>query len=110
LPVCVTLRLEADDWRVSCDEGYYISSRAVKDCSETAIQHGDILIIHNADDKAELLTLSFSYDFTVSAINFDTIIDIRNINSLVIGNAPSAQLKLSSRFIGLEYVTLTRLT
>jgi S-DNA-T family DNA segregation ATPase FtsK/SpoIIIE len=108
LPVCVTLKTESGDWRVCCDAGLYISSRAVKDCGESAIRHGDILSIHNARDKSELFTLSFSYDFTVSAVDFDTIIDIRNTTNLVIGNSPSAQIKLGGRFIGSEYLTLTR--
>lgn len=108
LPVYITVRQEDDDWRVSCGEGLYISSRAVKDCSETAIHHGDILNIHSAADKAKLLTLSLSYDFTVSAMDFDTIIDVRNANSIIIGNTPDAGIKLSNAFIGTEYLTLTR--
>ncbi|MDR1320313.1 MAG: type VII secretion protein EssC [Gracilibacteraceae bacterium] len=108
LPVCVTLKMEGDAWRLACDETLYISSREVKDCRETSINHGDIVDIHSADDKAALFTLSFSYDFTVSAIDFDTIIDVRGINSLVIGNSPSAQLKLTSRLIGPEYLILAR--
>jgi S-DNA-T family DNA segregation ATPase FtsK/SpoIIIE len=108
LPVCVTLKTQGGDWRVCCDAGLYISSRAVKDCSETAIRHGDILSVYSAGDRAELFALSFSYDFTVSAIDFDTIIDIRHTSSLTIGNSPSAQIKLGGKFIGPEYLTLTR--
>lgn len=108
IPVCIMLYLDGDEWRVSCNEMMYISSRTVKDCSETAIRHGDILNVHNKDTKAVLFTLTFAYDFAVGAVNFDTILDIRNINSLVIGNAPNAQIHLGSRFVGTEYITLTR--
>ena len=108
MPVCVTLRLEQDDWRVSCDSGLYIRSKNFKDCSETSISHGDIIEIHCDDDKTVLFTLSFSYDFTVSAIDFDTILDIRNINSLIIGNTLNAQIKLESKFAGSEYINLSR--
>lgn len=108
MPVLVLLCLEGGEWRISCDDKLYISSRTVKDCSETAIHHGDILEVHDKDTKAVLFTLSFTYDFTVSVINYDTIIDIRNINCLVIGNAPNAQIHLGSKFVGTEYITLTR--
>ena len=108
MPVCVTLRMDQDGWRVSCDNSLYISSRNVKDCSETVIGHGDIIQFHCADDKSVLFSLSFSYDFTVNAIDFDTILDIRNINSMIIGNVVNAQIKLESKFVGSEYVILTR--
>lgn len=106
-PVCVTVRLEDSDWRVACGENLYINSRAVKDCSETSVHHGDILHVLSLSDKEDLFTLSMSYDFTVSAINFDTIIDIRNLNTLVIGNTPSAHIRLSSNLVGNEYLTIT---
>ena len=108
LPVSLTLRLEGDDWRISCGAGLSISSRDVKVCVETSIHHGDIVAINKADDKASLFTIAFSYDFTASTTDFDTIIDVRNQNRLIIGNTPSAQIKLGSRFAGSEYVTLTR--
>ena len=107
-PISLLLSLEGEEWRLSCDENLYISSRSVKDCGETAIRHGDILNVYDKDSKTELFTLTFTYDFAAGAINFDTIIDIRNLNSLVIGNAPNAQIRLGSRFVGNEYITLTK--
>ena len=111
-PISVILRFESGVWRISCADGMYISSETIKDCdgNDVAIHHGDILNIHNTVDKTILFTLSFSYDFTVNAANFDTIIDIRNINNLIIGNYSKAQLKLSSQFIGSEYLVLTRVS
>jgi S-DNA-T family DNA segregation ATPase FtsK/SpoIIIE len=107
-PVGLTLRSENDEWCISCDEGLFICSASAKECTQTSINHGDILTIHSSLDKKSILTLTFAYDFTVNAIDFDTIIDIRNINNLTIGNAPSAQLKLKSKFVDNEYITLAR--
>ena len=107
-PVCVTVRFEDNDWRVSCGENLFINSRAVKDCSETSVHHGDILHVLSTSEKEDLFTLSMSYDFTVSAIDFDTIIDIRNLDTLVIGNTSVAQIKLSSSLVDKEYITVTR--
>lgn len=107
-PICVTVRFEDNDWRVSCGENLYINSRAVKDCSETLVHHGDILHVLSMSEKQDLFTLSMSYDFTVSAIDFDMIIDIRNLNTLVIGNTSGAHIKLSSSLVDKEYLTINR--
>ncbi len=108
VPVCVTVRLDGDDWRVCCPDGLYISSRAVKNCSEAAINHGDILDIHNSADGETLFTLSMSYDFTVGAVNFDTIIDIRGASNIIIGGHPNANIRLASEFVGTEYLEISR--
>jgi hypothetical protein len=107
VPVCVTLKFDGGEWRVSCNAGLHISSRILKDRGEVVIRHGDILNVHDNRDKAVLLTLSFSYDFTAGAIDFDTIIDIRGVNRFIIGGAPNAQIKLGGPFVGSEYITLT---
>lgn len=108
MPVYVVLRLEQSDWYISCGDSLYISSKRVKDCRETSIHHGDVIRIHCADDKSVLFILSFSYDFTASVFGFDTIIDVRGMNDLVIGSTSNAQIKLESEFVGSEYVTLKR--
>lgn len=108
ISVCVTIRLDGDDWRICCPDGLYISSRSVKSCSETAVNHGDILEIRNASDDEVLFTLSMSYDFTVGAVNFDTIIDIRNSNLIIIGGHPNANIRLCSDFVGKEYLSISR--
>lgn len=107
LPVCVTLKLQGDDWRLSCSDNLYISSRTVNNCIETAIDHGDILDIHRGSDGAAILTLSMSYDFTAGAVNFDTIVDIRGASTIVIGNCGNANIKLESEFVGDEYIVLS---
>lgn len=108
VPVCVTLRMEENEWRISCSDGLRIDSKDIKGSKETAVRHGDILEIYGAGADAFLFKMSFSYDFTVSAMNIDTIIDIRKFNSLVIGNVPQAQIRLNSKYVGSEYITLTR--
>lgn len=108
VPIYLVLNLIGDDWRLSCDGGLFISSKSVTDCSETSVRHGDLLNVHEAESGEVVLTLSFSYDFTVSAVDFDTIIDIRGLNSIIIGNTPSAQIKLTDSFVEQEYITLKR--
>lgn len=108
LPIGVTVSLEIDGWRISCDSDLYLNSQTTKQAREIPMRHGDIIQLHNAADDVELLTFSFAYDFTASAKQFDTIIDIRNSQSLVFGNSQKAQIKLNGKFIGSEYITLTR--
>lgn len=107
-PVCVTLLYEEGEWRAACAEGLCIHSPSVKDSKETVIRHGDIIEIHSAGSGAVLFSMSFSYDFTLNSTDFDTIVDVRNISRLVIGNSPDAQIKLESAYIGSEYITLDR--
>ena len=108
MPLCVTLRLDQDDWHVFCDDSLYICPRNGENCTEIALRHGDIITIHLEDDQSVLFSLSFSYDFTVHALDFDSIVDIRNFNNLTIGNVSYAQINLESEYIGFEYITLTR--
>lgn len=108
VPVCVTLRLEENEWRISCSDKLRIDSKDIKGSKEVAVRHGDILEIYDIEADVFLFKLSFSYDFTLNAINFDTIIDIRNINCLIIGDASNAQIRLNSKYINSEYITLTR--
>ena len=107
-PVCVTLLYGEGEWRAACAEGLCIHSPSVKDSKETVIRHGDIIEIHSAGSGAVLFSMSFSYDFTLNSTDFDTIVDVRNISRLVIGNSPDAQIKLESAYIGSEYITLDR--
>ena len=110
IPVCITVRLENhenDDWCVSCVGDLYISSADIRRCTETPIRHGDFMSVHNVSDEENLLTLSFSYDFALSARDFDTIIDIRNTPVLTIGGVSSANIILDSGFAGGEHITLT---
>lgn len=108
VPICVVLTKAEGNWRFTCGNELYLSSREVKDCSELSVRPGDILVVHDMTTKAGLFSLAFSYDFTVNAVDFDTILDIRNANCVVIGNTPTAQVKLDSAFIGAEYISLVR--
>lgn len=107
IPVSMSLFLEDNQWHISCPDNLYISSRNVNNCGNTTIYPGDILEINDTDLKEKLLTVSFSYDFISTAAEFDTIIDIRNIKNLAIGNAANANIKLSSEYISTEYITLS---
>lgn len=107
-PICVTLLHAEGEWRVACAEGLSIHSASVKDSKETVIHHGDILEIHSAGSGTVLFSMSFSYDFTQNSTDFDTIVDVRNVSHLVIGNSSNAQIKLESAYIGGEYITLDR--
>ncbi|MCL2391598.1 MAG: type VII secretion protein EssC [Oscillospiraceae bacterium] len=108
IPVLLTLAFIEDEWRVSCTGELFFASRGLPDCAETKLRHGDVIFVCSASDKSELLSLSFSYDLTVNAINFDTIIDIRNMTDFIIGDTPKAQVFLSSAFAAGEYINLSR--
>ena len=108
IPICLSFFLLDGDWQISCDEVLSIETQHVKSCQKTAIHHGDIINIYNAETNQLLFIISFSYNFSGNAVNFDTIVDIRSINRLVIGNGPDAQIQLSSKFAGSERITLLR--
>lgn len=108
VPVSVTLHYGADGWMIGCGEGLYVSSRIVKKSEEIAISNGDIIELHYASDDEVLLTFIMSYDFTANSIVYDTIIDIRNAGEFIIGNRADAAVRLTSEYIGKEYLTLSR--
>jgi len=109
LPILLTLSfVEKDEWRVSCSEELFFDSRASHDCVEIELRHGDIVSVCKNTDRSEVFSLSFSYDFTVSAINFDTIVDIRSMTNLTIGDNPHGQIVLTSAFASGEFINLSR--
>lgn len=108
LSIEILLQFESGGWRISCADHLYMTSRSMKNLRETGIQHGDLLEIHTEDQSKPLFFLSFCYNFTEKAVQYDTIIDIRNTNRFVIGNMAGAQIKLNSWFAGNERLTLSR--
>lgn len=108
IPIEIWVNYSNGAWMVSCNDKLNISSHTKKNLEKATIQHGDILSITDKDSNEELLTLIFSYDFTVSETNFDTIIDIRKSNTVTIGKSPNAQIRLENQFVGAEYITLMR--
>ena len=107
VPISLALRLGEDGWRLSCGQGLCLSSSSVQDCGEALIGHGDILRLCRQGERQELLTLSFSYNFTAGLGEFDTILDIRGQSRILIGNHPAAQIQLASGYIGEEYLILS---
>lgn len=107
VPISLALRLGEDGWRLSCGQGLCLSSSSVQDCGEALIGHGDILRLCRQGERQELLTLSFSYNFTAGLGEFDTILDIRGQSRILIGNHPAAQIQLASCYIGEEYLILS---
>lgn len=108
LPICVVLRFDGNDWRMTCNNTLYMNTKTANECTQAVLHHGDILSINKVSTKTELFSLSFSYDFTVGAVNFDTVIDVRSSETIVIGNSPNAHIKLNSKYVGNEFVILTR--
>ena len=78
LSIEILLQFESGGWRISCADHLYMTSRSMKNLRETGIQHGDLLEIHAEDQSKPLFSLSFCYNFTGKAVQYDTIIDIRN--------------------------------
>ncbi len=107
-PISVTLRQESGKLSLLCDSRLYLMNKAEKACAEMPIQRGDILKLYNYDQIEPILTFMLNYDLTQDQNEFDTIVDIRGINNLVIGNTSSAQIRLQSKFIMSEYLTLSR--
>lgn len=108
IPVCIVLSLLGNEWHISCNDELCINTKDVSSSKEASIHHGDILKICSTEPGFTLFQLLFSYDFTESIADFDTILDIRNMNTIIIGNVPNAQIRLTGEYIGSEYITLVR--
>lgn len=104
--VSITLRAENGAWRISCGKALHLQRQFAGSEGGDAVSHGDIFEIR--DSSSVLLYLSFSYDFTENPIYYDTIVDVREAAALTIGGVPNAQIKLSSSYVGSEYITLER--
>ena len=108
IPIALYLQLVGNQWHIQCDELLYISSLENKVLQDAPIQHGAFLKVFDAKNNESIFSISFLYDFALSDLSFDTIIDIRSLNKLVIGNSKGAQIFLSSKYINSEAITLTR--
>lgn len=106
VPVCMVLCQKEDGWHIFGD-GLQFSTKTKKDLGEAVLHHGDTFVVYHSESGIQLFHLAFSYDFTVGAIDFDTILDIRDIPKFVIGNTSNAAIVLDSKLIGTEYITLT---
>lgn len=108
IPVCISVWPENGKWQISCDDTLFIDTPSTKDSQKVALHHGDILNFYDSASKQLIFNVSFSYDFTANSVNYDTIIDIRSLNKITIGGSPSAQIRLSSQYVGSELLTLSR--
>lgn len=106
--VCISVWPENGKWQISCDDTLFIETPSMKDRQKVALHHGDILNFYDNTSKQLVLNVSFSYDFTDNAVNYDTIVDIRSLNKITIGGSPNAQIRLNSQYVGSELITLSR--
>ena len=77
-------------------------------CIRDRLCPGDFLEVWDSSVKQQLLVISLSYDFSSSPILFDTIVDIRSVNKLMIGDTKQAQIQLNSPYAEGESITLSR--
>lgn len=108
IPIALSLQLVENQWHIQCDELLYISSLENEPLQDVLIQHGAFLKVFDAKNNKYIFNISFLYDFVLSDLSFDTIVDIRSINKLIIGNSKGAQILLSSKYIDSETITLIR--
>lgn len=108
VPILVHLICENDEWKVVCCKEIYFSSKDANPCREMSIHHGDVLFINDTATQKGLFSLIFVYDFNESGANYDTIIDIRSCQSLIIGSAQNANIRLSGKYIGSDSIVLRR--
>ncbi len=106
--VVVTMCLIGKEWRISCEDGLQLSSKSVKSCGESVIKQGDILRLHGEDSQSYLLTFMLDDDYANDQQVYDMIVDIRNVDELVIGDHMSAQLKLQSKYVKGQYLSLRK--
>lgn len=108
VPIELSLQLIGNQWHIQCIESLYISSLGKEEVKQDVpIQHGAFLKIFDTKSNDYILSISFLYDFDLSNFVFDTIVDIRSLNKLIIGNEKGAQIFLSSKYIESEFIALT---
>jgi len=107
-PVSVTLHNKDGNVSLLCDSGLYLVTETEKARAEMVINIGDILKLSHYDHEDAMLTFMLNYDLSQSESDFDTIVDIRNLSELIIGNVSNAHLKLQSKFILSEHITLSK--
>ena len=110
VPVCISVWFEDGKWQISCDDALFIEAPSVKSTQKITLNHGDILNFYDSTLKRLVLNVSFSYDFTINTVNYDTIVDIRSLNKITIGDSPNAQIRLNSQYVGSELIILSRRT
>lgn len=108
IPIALSLQLVGNQWHIQCNELLYISSSENKVLQDAPIQHGAFLKVFDVKNNEYILSISFLYDIVLSNLSFDTIVDIRPLNKLIIGNSKGAQILLSSKYIGSETIILIR--
>ena len=104
-PVLVTVGFSGDGWRISCEEGAALISRAGKEASEFGVLHGDIFSLRQGG--ADVLKFYTYFSYPDPAPDYDAIIDIRDLSPVVIGNTDGAHIKLDSDIISGEYIVLS---
>lgn len=110
VPILIDIHYEAGRWYLTCEEPLCFLSNTRQEYRKTILKHGDVFQLFLESSKSNILTLHFSYDFSLAESEFDSMLDIRNVDRIVIGGTPSAQLHLTSRYVGSEYLSLTRRT
>lgn len=106
--VCITVWLENGEWQFSCNDALFIEKTSTTGSKKAALHHGDILNLHDSVSKQLILNVAFSYDFSDNAVNYDTIVDIRSLNKITIGGSPDSQVRLNSKYVDSEKITLSR--
>lgn len=108
ISVVISLSKEENGYHVYCNNPLYIKMENIEICHDTSLCPGDYLEIWDSFSKHKIFVIALSYDFSSCPVLFDTIVDIRSVNKLLIGNAKDAQIQLNSSYVKGESIYLSR--
>ena len=95
-----------ETWTVLCSDNLYLTLGDVRKLMTKELKHGETLEIRYQDSDIEVFELFFTLDFEYDNKIYDTEIDISQKSELIIGGNANADIFISDRNIGSDWISL----
>lgn len=94
-------------WTMQTDNNIYCADGIIKSNSIN-MQHGDSAVLRYADSGAELFRVDVSIDFDCVKRNFDSVVNMDNIDEITIGGRADCNIAINDSTVGDDYVTVRK--
>lgn len=98
----------ADKWTVTCSDNLYIDTGDVRKLLTLQLENGKTFSVKYNDSENEVFSVEYLLDFEHEQRKYERAIDISSIQSLRIGADSACQIALSSQFIKVDDVAISK--
>lgn len=95
-----------NQWQIICSNNVYVNEGDVRKLVSKVLKHGDSFTVKYQNSDEEALRVEFLYDFDNEKKNYNRVIDVSAVKTVIIGSAASSNIVLKSQYVQNDSVAL----